>query len=150
MSESTPAQAPTPAEIAAAMRLGYAQLIDVASTPEFQSLLDDLYRLPPTSRPAFVNDIVLNPDELDRRNICLPEGVLIQRSAFGDRRPTLFCIKKFLPTALQSHWQNVNLTFDNIFGDEEVPRDQRAWRPPLPIDLQQAVIAGLVDGGELP
>ena len=37
-----------------------------------------------------------NEAERAARGFTVPEGILIQASAFGDRRPTLFAVKKFL------------------------------------------------------
>src|SRR5262245_51129223 len=138
------ARKPTPSEIRAALRIAYDELIEFAATEPFQALLAEMYSLPPTARPYFVNEVVLNEKAMRERGITPPAGILIQRSSFGDRRPTLFCIKKFIPERLQSHCQNANITFDNLVNDEDVPRDERAWRPPLSFDLQQALTAGLV------
>lgn len=136
---------PNNEQIRGAMRSAYDELIHFAATDAFQRLLDELFALPECDRPGFVNKVILNNAALAARGIAVPEGILIQRSAFGDRRPTLFCIKKYLPTQLQTHWQNVNITFDNEFDDSVVPRDRRAWRPPLPVEVQQAVVAGQID-----
>ncbi len=143
------ARKPTPAEIRSTLRAAYDDLIEFAATDAFQTLLAEMYSLPPSDRPFFVDTIVLNEQIMRDRGIVPPEGILIQRSAFGDRRPTLFCIKKFIPEELQSHWQNANITFDNLVSDQEVPRDERAWRPPLPFELQQALTAGLIDESAL-
>ena len=136
-------------EVHRALRSAYDRLIAFASTPEFQALLDELYSLPPAQRPGFVNDVVLNDSALRARGIGVPTGILIQRSSFGDRRPTLFCIKQYLPERLQIWWHNANLTFDNLVPDDSVPSDRRAWRPPLEFDAQQALVAGLIDEASL-
>lgn len=143
------ARNPSPSEIRAALSTAYDELIDFAATDAFQTLLAEMYSLPPNERPYFVNAVVLNGQAMRDRGIVPPPGILVQRSSFGDRRPTLFCIKKFIPEEVQSHWQNANITFDNLVDDEEIPRDQRAWRPPLPFDLQQALTAGLIDQASL-
>jgi hypothetical protein len=127
-----------------AMRRGYADLIAFAQTEGFQRLVMELFARPHYERPSFVKAVVLNPSELAKRDISVPEGILIQRSSFGDRRPTLFCIKKFLPKHLQIPWQNVNLTVDDIYDDDAVPRDRRAWRSALHFDMQAEMMgAGL-------
>lgn len=122
------------------MLAGYRQLITFAESVPFERLLGELYDRPPTERPSFVTDVILNEGELQKRNVYAPEGILVLRSAFGDRRPTLFCLKKYLPIELHRYWQNVNITFDNpTQGDERV--EELAWRKPLPASVQAAVIA---------
>jgi hypothetical protein len=119
------------------MRATYDDLIDFVATPKFRALMDEFGRLPSHERPAFVLSVLLNKDELARRGVHTPEGILIQRSAFGDRRPTLFCVKKYLPQKYSDVWQNVNITIDNQFADESVSRaPEIAWRQPLPVDVQ--------------
>src|SRR4051794_18442083 len=100
------------------MQSAYRDLIELACSQPFERLLDDLYALAPWERPQFVNQVILSGKALAQRGIHIPSDILVVRSSFGDRRPTLFCIKKYLPPALQSHWQNVNLTFDNIFEEK--------------------------------
>lgn len=130
------------AELMEAMRSGYDALIDFVDTPEFQSLLAEMRELPAANRPAFVQDVLLNSEALAERGITVPEGVMIQRSAFGDRRPTLFAVKKWLPEKFKDVWENVNLTFDNEYPEEAVSRDADvAWRAPLAIDLQAEKMA---------
>ena len=85
------------------------------------------------------------------RGLDVPDGVLIQTSAFGDRRPTLFAVKKFLPKKFHGAWENVNWTFSNEYVDEKVTRDPDAsWRPPLPIDLQNQIISSNGDLSAVP
>jgi hypothetical protein len=129
-------------ELAGAMRATYDELIEFVTTPEFQAVMTDLGLLDSRERQAFVISVLLNKEELARRGVVVPEGILIQRSAFGDRRPTLFCVKKFLPDRFTDVWQNVNLTFDDLFLDESVSRTPEiAWRQPLPVDLQVEALA---------
>lgn len=129
-------------ELASAMRETYNDLIDFVTTPAFKAIMTEFGGLNSTDRPAFVLSVLLNKEELARRGVNVPEGVLIQRSAFGDRRPTLFCVKKFLPEKYSDVWQNVNLTFDNLFPDESVGRTPEiAWRAPLPVELQAVAMA---------
>lgn len=129
-------------ELEAVMRSHYAEIIEFVTTPEFRSAMEEMTSLLPEERPNFVYDVLLNDDELAKRGIRRPNGLLIQRSAFGDRRPTLFVVKKFLPEKYKNVWQNVNITFDNAFLDESVSRDPAtSWRPPLPVELQAAAMA---------
>lgn len=133
----------------AAMRSAYDELLNFAGRPEFQILLDELYSLPPHLRPSFVNEVIMDAEKMAERGLAPPDGILIQRSSFGDRRPTLFCIKKYIDERLQTHWQNVNLTFDNIYEGPEVPRGSDAWRRPLPFGVQQALVANLITAEEI-
>jgi|SRR5271157_384378 len=138
-------------ELAQAMRATYDDLIDFVTTQEFKAVMKEFRDLPSHERPAFVLSVLLDKEELDRRGVHAPDGILIQRSAFGDRRPTLFCVKKYLPERYRDVWQNVNLTFDNEFADESVSRaPEVAWRPPLPIDLQAQVMAAGRDLEDVP
>jgi hypothetical protein len=106
-------------ELKEVMRRGYDDLIDLAISEPFKSICRELHNLPDYERYDFVKSVLLSPEEIRRRGVQVPEGVLIQRSAFGDRRPTLFCIKKYLPTRFHSAWENVNLTFDAVFADDD-------------------------------
>jgi hypothetical protein len=132
----------TRAELAAAMRSTYDELISFVSQPAFRAVYEELRALPPSQRPKFVNDVLVNRQELMRRGVDIPDGILVQTSAFGDRRPTLFAVKKFLPEKFHAAWENVNLTFDNEYADDAVSRDPGlAWRKPLPVSLQSQLIA---------
>ena len=132
----------TQAELADAMRSAYDELIDFVTRPSFRQVMEELDKLSSRERPSFVLAILLDPAERKRRGIEPPEGILIQRSAFGDRRPTLFCVKRFLPERFSDVWQNVNLTFDNEFADHSISREPTiAWRQPLPVQLQAEAMA---------
>jgi hypothetical protein len=138
-------------ELVAAMREYYEELLDFISTPPFPSIYREMMALPPQDRPRFVSEVILRREELERRGVKVSEGILIQTSAFGDRRPTLFCVKKYLPTKFHKAWENVNLTFFNEFNEEDVPNDiESSWRPPLPVALQQALLASGVDLNSVP
>lgn len=138
-------------ELAAAMRQTYDELIAFVTQPSFQAVYSELRRLSRAERPAFVSQVLLNPEKLEERGVHVPPGVLIQTSAFGDRRPTLFAVKKFLPVKFHNAWENVNLTFDNEYSDEDISRDPAVvWRKPLPVDLQSALIASNVDLESVP
>lgn len=132
----------TRTELAAAMRTTYDELIAFVSQPAFRRVFEELRSLPPSKRPAFVSSVLVNRPELERRGVDIPDGILVQTSAFGDRRPNLFAVKKFLPERFHVAWENVNLTFDNEHEDGEVSRDPAmAWRKPLPVALQSQLIA---------
>ena len=114
------------------MREHYAKIIDFVTSPSFKALMLEMSAMSHTERPGFVAVVLLDDAELARRGVVVPEGILIQRSAFGDRRPTLFAVKHFLPEGFNDVWQNVNITFDNEYLDEAVPRSRDVcWRPPL-------------------
>jgi len=126
--------------IAAAMRESYDRLIDFSQDPAFQALVLELYRQPRPLRPRFVREEILSDERRRARGVVVPEGIWVQRSSFGDRRPTLFCIKTYLPDAVQAPWQNVNVTFDDFFDDEDIPRDERAWRTGLAFEDQATLM----------
>ena len=140
-----------PAELAAVMRGVYDELIEVALTKAFRTMHAELMSLPKTERMAFVYNVILSPEERKKRGIEAPDDILFQTSAFGDRRPTLFVIKKFLPARYHGAWENLNITFDNEHSDGYVSRDpSMAWRPPLPVAVQSAAMACGVDLDSLP
>jgi hypothetical protein len=125
--------------------------MEFITTPAFKTFHKELMSLPPKERPAFVNAVLFQPDERAKRRIVVPEGILIQTSAFGDRRPTLFAVKKFLPSKYHRVWENVNWTFGNAYKDKDVPRaPEDAWRPPLPVALQNSLIAADADLQSVP
>lgn len=138
-------------ELASAMRESYDDLIEFITRPAFQAMHAELMALPAPDRPDFVCSVVLNPDELAARGIDVPDGVLIQASAFGDRRPTLFAVKKFLPEKFHKAWENVNWTFSNDFDIENIRRDpENSWRPPLPVSLQNRLMSSDSDLESVP
>jgi hypothetical protein len=130
-----------PEELISVMLSHYEELLAFISTPPFRALYKELTELVPQDRPGFVTNVLLRRDELERRQVVIPDGILIQTSAFGDRRPTLFVVKKFLPQKYHGAWENVNLTFFNEFNHDELPDPALAWRPPLPVDLQNYLLA---------
>lgn len=133
-------------ELSAAMRRNYDRIISFITTPEFKALHDEMRSLPPAKRPSFVERIILNSAELRRRGVVVPEDILIQTSAFGDRRPTLFVVKIFLPSKFHCAWENTNITFDNEYDDNDVPRSpEMAWRAPLRVDVQASLISKGID-----
>ena len=89
-----------------------AALEEVASfveTPSFRVLLHDLGKIEPSQRPDYVRNVILDPAELSKRSIYVPSSLKIQRSAFGDNRPTLFCVAKDL-----NQNEKVTITFNNV------------------------------------
>ncbi len=133
-------------ELATAMRQAYDEIIDFVTAPEFTAVMLELRALRSPQRPQFVQSVLLSEEELQHRGVAVPEDILIQRSAFGDRRPTLFAVKKFLPEKYRDVWQNVNITFDNAFVDATVSREPDiAWRPPLPVAKQAKMMAAGLD-----
>ncbi len=129
----------TPNEIHAAARRTYDELIDFVTTPAFRAVAEELESLPEADRPDCVWNVFMDEVELTRRGVEVPNGVLVQRSTFGDRRPTLFCVKKYLPERFHAVIQNVNITFDNPHR-EHIPDDEKAWREPLPVEIQALAI----------
>lgn len=133
------------------MRQTYDELIAFVTTPAFSAIYAELMSLPREDRPSFIARVLLQPESLRERGVNVPDGILIQTSAFGDRRPTLFVVKKFLPPEFHGAWENVNITFDNFYEDRDVSRaPDSAWRPPLPVALQNAAIAAGIDLNLLP
>jgi hypothetical protein len=129
-------------ELSQAMREGYDDLIEFITRPAFQAIYAELMALPAKDRPGFVSSVLLNSDELAARGLDVPDGILIQTSAFGDRRPTLFAVKKFLPKKFHKAWENVNWTFSNDFDLDDIRKDaENSWRPPLPVSLQNALMS---------
>lgn len=90
-------------------RNGLEAIRDFITTDEFVSLLGELYDFPPEDRDNFVRTVLLNTDELGKRGIHTPDGIKIQRSQFGDHRPTIFCVTKLMSDGVRK----VTYTFDN-------------------------------------
>jgi hypothetical protein len=139
------------AELVHVMRSYYDDLIDVVAQDSFQRFYYEMMALSRVERPNFVATELFDPRGRERRGIHVPDDVLLQTSAFGDRRPTLFAIKKMLPEKFAVAWENVNLTFDNEYEDSTVPRDtEGAWRAPLPVALQNSMLSRGEDLQSLP
>ncbi len=90
-------------------REGLEQIRDYVLTDGFVRLLTELYSHDPAERDAFVREVVLQPAEQRRRGVVPPTGVKLQRSQFGDDRPTIFCVTKLLSDGIRK----VTYTFDN-------------------------------------
>ena len=97
------------------VRDGLTEIGEFVTLPEFRDLLDELEATPYEQRPAFVQRVLLQPEELEARGVDVPEGMTIQRSSFGDDRPTLFCVSKMLP----DERRKVTITFDNAMISSE-------------------------------
>jgi hypothetical protein len=128
-----------PCDLREVMRSNYDDLINFVVSEPFKSIIEEMYSLPLNDRPNFVQSKILNEKYLNERDVIVPEGILIQRSSFGDRRPTLFVVKKYLPKEYQVVWENVNITFDQTHENEKILRDASAWRKPLPFQVQSAL-----------
>ncbi len=130
-----------PADYKVVLRDTYDELIDFVVTDEFKSVVEELYKLPASAQPAFVREVLLNRDELAKRGVNIPDGILLQRSSFGDGRQTLFVVKKFLPEGYQGAWENLNITFDQAYDVDHIARDATAWHKPMPFEVQAALQA---------
>jgi hypothetical protein len=86
-------------------------IAEFVSTPEFTGLMQEFSRVPSERRNHFVRRVIINPDELARRGIRVPDDMTVQRSAFEDGRPTLFCVTKYLPQ-FGAAKKKVTVTFD--------------------------------------
>jgi hypothetical protein len=101
-----------------------AALDDVATfvtTAPFQKVLAEFSATPTARRGHFVRSVLINREELARRGVQVPEDMTIQRSAFEDDRPTLFCITKYLPD-MGAARKKVTVTFDEAWEQSlEIP-----------------------------
>jgi hypothetical protein len=79
------------------------------STSAFQHMYAELRTMSPAEQVSFVHDVLLDPNELERRGLTPPDGIVIQRSEFGDQRFTAFCVAKALPEG--TRWHRVTVTF---------------------------------------
>ncbi len=123
------------------MRETYDELIDFIVDTPFKELIETMYKEPEDARPAFVTDKILNGEYLASQGIKVPDDILIQRSSFGDGRPTLFVVKKYLGEENRDIWENVNITFDQESDDGEVKSPEVSWQKPLPPSLLSATQA---------
>lgn len=117
------------AEIEHAVRAGMQEIVRFAQTAEFQSVLNEMWAVPPERRAEFVVAVLLDEQQMAARGVSVPKGLTIQRSTFRDGRPTLFCIVNHLPHGLL--WEKVTVTFDNPSGSpalryEDMVRDVRS------------------------
>lgn len=83
-------------------------LTRIVSTPAFRGVVEHLMDLPSSAlRHQFVRDVMIDRASLESWGVRLPSDVLVQRSAFSDERPTLFCVTRHVTTNLK-----VTITFD--------------------------------------
>lgn len=119
----------------------YDEIIQFVTTPEFKSAYKELMALEVNDRPEYVVNVVLNDNELQNKGINRPKNLFIFRTAFGDRRPTLFCIKKWLSRDLKVVWENVNLIFDNN-SEGKVSNGANSFLSPVPVAIQHEYLSG--------
>lgn len=101
------------AEVGTIVRDSLLEIIQFVGQPAFVGLMEELYGAPPGARAGFVSKVLLREEERRARGLTVPPGLTIQRSTFGDGRPTLFCVSKRLPDGLPHGWYKVTVTFDN-------------------------------------
>lgn len=94
------------AELRKDMLAAWWEIYDFCSTQQFRELLAEMRSKPPQAQRYFVRRVILDRNELAKRSIRVPKGLLIQRSKFGDRRRNLFCVKKYVRPGINS-----NITF---------------------------------------
>ena len=133
--------AEVPSDLREVMRANYDELIEFVLGEEFLKTVEEMYSLPKIKRAGFVKTVILDPKKLQERGVKVPDGVLIQRSSFGDKRPTLFVVKKYLPKAYQVAWENVNITFDQDLESKGERNNEQDWSVPLPMEVQAAMSA---------
>jgi hypothetical protein len=76
----------------------------------FRAVLGEMNELDTLEqKDQYVRHVLLDPAELSKRGISPPDGIEVQRSAFGDARPTTFCVVKHLPDTRRK----VTITFDD-------------------------------------
>lgn len=143
------AETPRIHDLPSAMTATLDELIDFVSTPAFRTVVDDLNERPVADWPDFVEAVLLDESELERRGVVVPEGVLVQRSSFGDGRPTVFCVVKYLPEEYRDLWAKMTLTFDRAHDWADYPSDDGAWREPVhPAVLAAHIEASAEASGE--
>jgi hypothetical protein len=95
-----------------AYKIAYGEIVSFVTTREFQLVLLEMYELEAQSQPQFVINVLLNEEALRERDVFVPPNLIIQRSAFGDKRPTLFCVTRMLPPGMI--WEKATITFDMV------------------------------------
>lgn len=124
-------------------------IIDFVTTPAFRAVVDELNDQPASAWPDFVESVLLDDAELERRGVTVPEDVLIQRSSFGDGRPTLFCVVKYLPEEYRDLWAKMTVTFDRGHDWADYPAGADAWKEPAHSALLAARMAASSPGERL-
>nr|BFD88338.1 hypothetical protein StreXyl84_77390 [Streptomyces sp. Xyl84] len=113
---------PSQEVIAQEIRSALSEVIAFICSPQMESVMKEFASLPQHERAKYVTDVLINPEEIRRRGVEVPPDMIIQRSAFKDERPTLFCVTKHLPPDLG--WEKVTVTFDNPSGPPAVSYSQ--------------------------
>lgn len=98
-------------ELAGWMSEGLQAIGKYTAGEPFQRMYRDMAAMSMEDKTRFVRTVLLNPEELDRRGLTPPAGIRIQRSEFGDRRPTVFCVSQALPAG--ALWKRITITFDH-------------------------------------
>lgn len=88
------------------MLQAYRELQAFVTSQPFKTLLDELRGKTESEQEQFVSDVILDADELQRRGVSVPEGIIIQTSEFEALGPDLFVVKTFVRPGI-----NANLTF---------------------------------------
>jgi hypothetical protein len=92
------------------VKRGLEDIREFVSTDEVLNLLDHVYGLPMDDRDEFVRTVVLDEAVLaEKWGIVPPPGIKLQRSQFGDGRPTIFCVVRVLADGIRK----VTFTFDS-------------------------------------
>ncbi|MGW6544107.1 hypothetical protein ACWGBH_14815 [Streptomyces massasporeus] len=110
--------------LAAEIESAFTEVASFVCTTEMQSVMREISSLPQEKRAQYVLDVLLDAGELKKRGVDVPTGMTLQRSAFRDNRPTLFCVTKYLPPGLG--WKKVTVTIDNPSGEPALPYDHFA------------------------
>ncbi|WP_142215264.1 hypothetical protein [Streptomyces sp. SLBN-118] len=100
--------------LATEIETALSELTSFVCSPAMEGVMQEFSSLPEEHRAQYVLDVLLDTEELKKRGVNVPPGVIIQRSAFRDNRRTLFCATKYLPPGLG--WKKVTVTFDNPSG----------------------------------
>jgi len=100
--------------VATEIETALSEVTSFVCSPAMEGVMQEFFGLPEEQRPQYVLDVLLNSGELKKRKVDVPDGIMIQRSAFRDNRPTLFCVTKYLPPGLG--WRKVTVTIDNPNG----------------------------------
>ena len=129
-------------------RHGYDEIIQFVTTPEFNSIYEELMGLAINDRPEFVVNVLLNDIELQNRGVNRPQNLFIMRTAFGDKRSTLFCVKKWLSRDLNVVWENVNMIFDSN-SEREISNGENTFRSPVPVAIQHEYLSGRLEKEEV-
>nr|MDT0661136.1 hypothetical protein [Micromonospora sp. DSM 115978] len=92
------------------MRQELENIRDFVTTEPFLDLVDHVYSLPVENRDEFVRTVILDTERLrEEWNVVPPDGIKLQRSQFGDNRPTIFCVVKPLADGIRK----VTVTLDS-------------------------------------